>query len=245
MGDEVVEIGARYHGPETSAHGGYAVGVLADLVDPFSVDATLRAPPPLEVPLTVERDGARVRLVHGSTLVAEASPAGDGLDFDPPRDVGDDEVEAAVVAYERHVAEHGHFFPTCFGCGPERDEGDALRLFSGPVPGGDLHAASWRPDPSVVESGGIVPRLVWAALDCPSGWAAMGQAGEPIAAVLGRFRGRIHHLPRAGHPHVIVSWGTGIDGRKLSSRVALQDEDRTVLAVGEALWIRVDPPARS
>ena len=32
-----------------------------------------------------------------------------------------------------HAGLHDHRYPTCFVCGPERAQGDGLRIFTGPV----------------------------------------------------------------------------------------------------------------
>ena len=39
-------------------------------------------------------------------------------------------------------------------CGPDRAEGDGLRVFPGPVAGRGLWAAPWTPDPSVAGADG-------------------------------------------------------------------------------------------
>ena len=63
-------IARRFRGPRTSANGGYASGLLAQAVhelgldDGSGVEVTLRLPPPLERPLTVDagrRAGAAAR----------------------------------------------------------------------------------------------------------------------------------------------------------------------------------------
>ena len=52
-------IARRFRGPRTSANGGYASGLLAGaarelgLDDRLGIEVTLRLPPPLERPLTV------------------------------------------------------------------------------------------------------------------------------------------------------------------------------------------------
>ena len=50
-----------------------------------------------------------------------------------------------------------HPFPTCFACGPDRAEGDGLRIFPGPVGGasGDRGyvASLWVPHAEHAESG--------------------------------------------------------------------------------------------
>jgi hypothetical protein len=65
----------HFRGPLTSANGGYACGRLAAFVDADEIEVTLRLPPPLDRPLTVERDGDGAKLLDGDALVAEARPA--------------------------------------------------------------------------------------------------------------------------------------------------------------------------
>ena len=48
-------IARRFNGPPGSGNGGYVCGLMANLIDGPS-EATLRAPPPLEKPLSLERD---------------------------------------------------------------------------------------------------------------------------------------------------------------------------------------------
>lgn len=68
----------RFRGPAGSANGGYMCGLIAGYVDgPATV--TLRRPPPLAAPMTVEVDATGSLLVlHGATRIAEAEPAQDG-----------------------------------------------------------------------------------------------------------------------------------------------------------------------
>jgi hypothetical protein len=240
---ETLTIPHRYHGPPHSAHGGMTVGLCAELLGRRSVEVTLRAPPPLDRPMTVARDGDRLALLDGEVLVAEAGPAPE-LDVVPPRAVGAAEAESGAAAYLHHVDEQGHGFPTCFGCGPGRQVGEGLRIFPGTVPSGDIVAAPWIPDPALVEADEVPDRLVWAALDCPSGFAGMLLARPGSAAVLARFAGRIDALPEAGVAHTIVAWPTSTEGRKMVSDVVLVAPDGGLLAVGRALWIELaQPPA--
>ena len=81
---ETMTIGARFNGPDGSANGGYTCGRIAALLG-RSAEVTLRSPPPLERALAVERDGDRLELLDGETLVAEAVPGSVELDVpDPP-----------------------------------------------------------------------------------------------------------------------------------------------------------------
>src|SRR5690606_16223453 len=94
-----------------------------------------------------------------------------------------------------------HPFPTCFVCGPERAEGDGLRLFPGRLPGGRT-ATPFRVPAEVT------PEIVWASLDCPGGWA-VPQEGRPY--VLGRLAARVESLPGPGQRCVVVGAITGED----------------------------------
>ena len=234
---ETVRIPARFNGPPTTGHGGYSSGAVAALLGPGAgpVAVSLRAPPPLDVDLTVAREGARVTVFDGDRLVAIANPG--QLSADAPDAVGSD-----VARDARHDPEalmEIHPFPTCFGCGPARSVGDGLRLFAGRVAGDSVFAVPWEPPAELADDDGLVePIFVWSALDCPSGAPAdAGTGGE--AVVLARYLVELEAPVRAGEPHVIVSSLIRRDGRKRSTAMALYDERGRRLARGEALWVKL------
>ena len=230
MADSLV-IPARFNGPPDSGHGGYSAGLAASLVD-GPAEVALRAPPPLEVPLAVERDGDRARVLQDGTLVLEAAPA--SLDVDVPEAVSID--EAAAAEAESPFLEASHPFPTCFACGPLRAEGEGLRLFAGPVAGRDLFAAAWTPAAEFASDGASVdPLFVWTALDCPSSAPAMGGGTIVLASLAAELRAPV----KVGEPHVIGSWQIERDGRKCFTGVALWDAAGGVCAAGRALWIEL------
>jgi hypothetical protein len=217
-----VRIQARFNGPPRSANGGYTCGLVAAFLG-GEAEVTLRVPPPLERELEVVRTDARVELRDGETLVAEGEPA--AVDVDVPASVAPAEAEAASSRYAgfRH-----HAYPTCFTCGPKRDDG--LGIFAGPVAGRDgLVAATWTPEeePS--------PEVVWAALDCPSGWAVDDFQREGV--LLGRMAAEIDRLPEPGKPHVVLGWRMGEDGRKRYAGSALLTAEGEVLARARSTWI--------
>jgi hypothetical protein len=164
------------------------------------------------------------------------------------------EVEAvdAVTARAAEASYAGwvtHPFTSCFTCGPDRDEGDGLRIFPGPVDdldGAARVAAVWTPHPSTAEDWNAYEDdhrraslpVTWAALDCPGGWAA-DLATSP--AVLGRISVRVDTLPVVGEEHVVVGHFRGRDGRKLHTAATLYDADGRVVATAEHTWITVDP----
>lgn len=212
-----MRIDGRFNGPPASGNGGVTCGLLAELLDAPVVEVTLRRPPPLDVELQV-RDG---QLLDGEVLVAAAEPA--EVDVDPPAGVS---IEEARAAEEQYAGLEDHPFLTCFVCGPGRTDGLGLR--PGPV-GPDRVACTWTPQSAD-------RYLVWAALDCPGGWAA-DLPGRPM--VLGRMA--LEHLrPIApGQLHVVVGEVLSTSGRKTSSATALYDADGGLVARAKQTWIAI------
>jgi hypothetical protein len=197
---------------------------------------TLRRPPPLGRPLRVQVGGGGAVVLDRHGLVAEAHPATVALAV--PATASPAEARAAATRYPLF---QGHPFPTCFTCGPDRAAGDGLRIFPGPLPGGELWAAPWTPDPSVADQDGlVVPAVIWAALDCPGGFAA--GVGDTVM-VLGRMAARVVARPRAGMPSCLVAWRGGpAAGRKQPAGSALLDARGGVLAVARTIWVAIPRP---
>jgi hypothetical protein len=216
-----VIIPERYNGPPTSANGGYACGLLAGVLG-GEAEVTLRRPPPLGVALDVVEADDRVELRHGDVLVAEAAPA--GVEVEVPAPVSSQE---AVEASRGYAGFRNHAYPTCFTCGPERDDG--LGVFAGPVAGRDVVASPWTP------SENVRPEIVWAALDCPSGWAVDDFQREGV--LLGRMAARVGALPAPGKPHVVAGWAVAFDGRKRHAASALWTAEGALLACARSTWI--------
>ncbi len=211
----------HYRGPLTSANGGYGSGRLAAFVDAHEVEVTLRLPPPLDRPLTVERDADGARLLDGGALVAEARPA--PVDVEVPAPVS---VAAADAARERHVRDWAPEFRECYVCGARRD---GLEIRVGLVRGREpLHAA-----PLVLDD--PAPEIVWAAIDCPGAFAVTG--GGRGEAVLGRMTASVDRVPEPGEQCVVTSWPLGEDGRKRFAGTALFAADGELLAVAKQVWI--------
>jgi hypothetical protein len=230
-----LRLGGRFCGPAASANGGYACGAIAELLG-GGVEVTLRRPPPLGRPLRLRVGGGGAVVHDGDELVAEACPATVGLAVP-----GTASPAQARAAAGRSPLFQGHPFPTCFTCGPDRAPGDGLRIFPGPLAGGDLWAAPWTPDPSVADQDGlVVPAVVWAALDCPGGFAA--GVGDTVM-VLGRMAARVLARPRAGRAYCLVAWRGGpAAGRKQPAGSALLDAHGGVLAVARTLWVTIPTP---
>lgn len=226
-----VTIAARFNGPPESGNGGYVCGLLAREIQGAS-EVTLRAPPPLETPLTLVREGDRVRLLHGDTLIAEARPA--ALDLEAP---AAPTLSAAEAARARYRGLLHHRYPTCFVCGAGRPAHDGLDLFTGPVEGSKMVACPWKPGPDLAgPDGRVAPEFVHAALDCPSYWA-LPRAGD-MAALLARLTSSIDgELPRIGETCIVAAWPISSDGRKHRGATALYGLGGRVIARAEALWI--------
>jgi hypothetical protein len=217
-----IVIGMRYNGPPGSGNGGYTAGLVAAHA-PWEVpEVTLRQPPPLETELAVAAadDVVRVTAPDGS-LVAEARPSEvDGV-------VPGVDHAAAVTASAGFSGFANHPFPTCFVCGPRRPDDDGLKIFPGRLADGRTAAPFLVPD-------GVTPDLIWAALDCPGGWA-VPQEGRPY--VLGRCAVRIDALPEPGDRCVVMGEMTGSDGRKAFARTALYSPAGEAIAISHSVWI--------
>ena len=246
-------VPSRFRGPASSGNGGWTAGALAALVDHDvpadhaarwpTVAVSLRQPPPLDTPMQVtDDDGATVAALDGAVVASAEVVDQAPVAVDP---VPADEARAAEASYP---GLRQHPFPSCFGCGTEREEGDGLRIFPGPVPaGGDTRvAATWTPHPSLFEDWHAYhddhPRaslpVAWAALDCVGGWA--GDLTDRMM-VLARITARVHTLPVIGEEHVVVGERRSAEGRKTWTAATLYDADGRALAVAEHLWITVDP----
>jgi hypothetical protein len=230
--DEVVSIGRRFRGPPDSGNGGYVAGLLAKALGGSLCRVSLLRPPPLDVPLRIERGTDEARLMHGEDVVATGVRHEFSLDVPEPPAIG-----TARAAQERFSGHRHHIFPGCFVCGPERAEGDGLRIFPGPV--GDQVASVWRPDQDLAdEHGEVRPEFIWAALDCPGYFAVEGAAG---LAVLGTMTAGIHVPLRAGEEAIVTGWAIGSEGRKHRVGTALHDAGGRLLAVAKATWITLRP----
>lgn len=234
--NDTVTIAGRFIGPPRSANGGYACGITARACTHGTAQTSLRVPPPVERPMRVELSEDSATLYDGDTLVAHASPA--TVDVDLPTPVTPVEAKDAAESFDHDAYRAMHYFPTCFTCGPDRADGDGLRLFPGKVDRPEpMIAWPWTPDPSLPrEDGGLDPLILWAALDCPSGWATY-YSRDPHPHVLGSLATRIERLPEPGEPTITAGWPISDDGRKERSASAIWSADGELLAVGAATWI--------
>ena len=249
-------VPSRFRGPASSGNGGWTAGALAALVDHDvpadhaarwpTVGVSLLKPPPLDTPLEVTDDGT----VTVAALAGDPIARAEVLDETPAAvdPVPADEARAAEASYP---GLRQHPFPTCFGCGTEREEGDGLRIFPGRVAdqdGATRIAATWTPHPSVGEDYHAyvddLPRAslatTWAALDCVGGWA--GDLTDRLMVLAG-ITARVDTLPAIGEEHVVVGLARGREGRKTFTASTLYDPDGRVVARAEHVWVAIDPTA--
>ncbi len=230
---QTLTIGKTFHGPPASGNGGYVCGRLARFIDGPAL-VRLKAPPPLGRPLTVEDNDTGVQLTDQGRIVALARPT--AFDLEVPSPPTPDEALRASRSYRGFT---NHWFPTCFVCGPARDEGQGLRIFAGPLPDRDMVAAPWKPHSTLADHNGMVrSEFVWAALDCPGAFTF--PEPEKGVALLGEMAARLTTAVRAAEPCVVVGWSLGRKGRLHFSATALFDRRGTCCAMARATWVEVD-----
>lgn len=239
-----IVIAQQFCGPPNSGNGGYVCGVLAkDIAGPAT--SVLRARVPLDVELDMATDaGATVMTDAQGGLVGRGEPGGAALLPTPP---APPRLEAARAAGERYLGHTQRIHPICFTCGPEREEGDGLRVFTGQVDGApDGHVAGvWTPDPAFADAGGLVPtEVIWAALDCPGVFAWIVKEGRH-GALLGTMTGEVLRRPKVGEPTIVLAWPLAREGRKETAGVALFDAEGELLARGHQVWIMIGPPPQA
>lgn len=222
-----VLVPARFNGPSDAAHGGYTCGLLATAAPPGEGSAvvSLVLPAPLELPMRLEVGPDQAVLVFGEQLVATMVTTTEAIPVVPP--VSPLEADRAV---ENFLGREDHPFPTCFVCGPDRVDG----LFLAPgavavaaVAPTDTVACPWVP----LE---VSPEVVWAALDCPAGWATE----EPMT--LTRMAADVLALPRPGEPHVVVARQVQRVGPIASTVSSLYGPDGALVATATAQWTAID-----
>lgn len=238
-------IEERFCGPPKSANGGYVCGLLAAHID-GDAEITLLAPPPLHQRLDIVVSEGEAELRNEKRIFAVGRMA--RIDVPEIPMVNFSEAQDAVCRSPYPTERHP--LPMCFVCGPERLNGDGLRIIPRPLPPrldcktGTL-AAPWVPYSNLAgEDGAVAVEFIWAALDCPTGFAGVGAqhlgmtGAETI--LLGRMSAHIDGRPYPGDRCIIVAWPTGREGRKLSASSALLSSGGKFLAVAHATWLQVD-----
>lgn len=226
-----VVVDARFQGPPGMGNGGYSAGLLAEQFAAGPVEITLKRPIPLNSPLRWERsaDGL-VLLQQEGHILAEALNARLEMEVPIPPTYGE-----AILARQAYGGFKAHPFPACFVCGPHHDDG--LHIFPGPINGRGLVAAPWTPHQALANEFGLVlPRYLWAALDCPGG-IAVSSGAQPI--VMGRITGEILDDLHVGERCVVIGWEMGRDGRKRFAGTAVFDESAQLIGQAKAIWFEI------
>lgn len=226
-----IQIVERFNGPPDSGNGGYSAGLIAGAIG-AAVNVRLVRPVPMSQDLTISAPAIDRWEVHaGPELIATAT----ANVADTPVPPAPSWIEA-FGASQHFVGFSQHIFPACFVCGPAREPGSGLRIFPGSVPGTQLLAAPWKPDPSLDDgSGKIRPEFIWAALDCPGYFASM----SPRAALIGELSVQIDRCVRIDEPCVVTAWQISSDGRKRRTGTALFNADGERCALGVATWVEL------
>lgn len=225
-------VSERFNGPLDSGNGGYSAGVFASRVAPGPVEVDLRSPIPLDEPIDAQPgDGGAIRFASGETLIAEARPA-PGFDLPIPDPVS---VEEAREAATRYPAPPDGMFSRCFVCGRARE--DSFGVFAGPVDDRSMVASPWTPPAwTADEEGRVRPEFAWAALDCPTYFAAFSGSELPIAFMAKVTASTPGHAV-AGEEHVVIAWPISTEGRKHRAGSAIFSPEGRRLAVAEVLLI--------
>lgn len=233
VGTATVSIDSRFNGPPASGNGGYACGVLGTLIG-SSAEVTLRKPPPLDTAMTIEQAKGQWTLSDGETAIATGHEV--DLELEVPAAPS---FEAAQAAESHYAGHDGHIFPTCFVCGPDREPGDGLRLFTGKLDERDVVASHWLPGDDVTDAHGQVDaRVVWGALDCPTYFGGR-LADFADLAVLGRLAAKLVAPVRAGERHVVIGWPLEEEEKRWSGGSAIYSADGELCAFARGTWVRV------
>jgi hypothetical protein len=227
-----ITIAATFNGPPASGNGGYAAGLLAGY-DPAQRIVRVLSPIPLGAPLSVSLSGGTLEARHGDTRILAARPGTVTLTPPPPPTL-----EAARDAATRPTSFGAGGPSTCFVCGRNRAPGEGLHIHCGRLD--DTRAASvWTPHPNFCDAAGHVrPEYLWAALDCPGGFAL------PLSAttfLLGEMTALQHRPVTANTPVIVHAWHVWSDGRKHFAGTALHDADGALVAQADTLWIELTP----
>lgn len=239
-----ISIAQQFRGPPNSGNGGYVCGVIArDIEGPAT--SVLRARVPLDIDLDLRREDGVMQLTDGQgAMVGTATPGDRALLPTPPEPPS---MRDARAAGERYLGLDRPIHPTCFTCGPERCEGDGLRVFPGQIEGAAAgHVACvWTPHMDFADPRGLVPtEVVWAALDCPGFFAWVAKAGRH-GALLGTMTGEVMRRPRASHEYIVMAWPLERQGRKETAGVALFAMNGELLARAHQVWIMSAPPVQA
>jgi hypothetical protein len=237
-------IARRFNGPATSGNGGYVAGALAARLGPGAVQITLRAPTPLDVPLQLRPFGDGGLSLHdGDTLIAEALPTQLPAEIPPAPDLERARAAGALGRLTARQRLGQEDYETCFGCGIRREH-DGLCIVPTEVDAATgVVAAEWIPETSLPTdaSGLLRPEILWAALDCPAGFAWSNRLDPTPLMMTGRMSAQVHRGLKPGEPCVVMGWPLAREGRKYHAGTALIDGQGRLVAQSVQLWLELRP----
>lgn len=230
-------IDPHYSGPGSYGHGGVSGGRFAEHVEPDAGSVRFFRPIPLGVDLVATEgpDGLTVSAADETVATVRRLEAPLVVSsFSMPSTL---EIERAERRWLD--ARNGeHMAPSCFACGHQRLVG-GLGLRPGPVDETGVHACRWRPE----GTGRLPSWLVWAALDCPTGFPALHQVDASEAIVTGELAVQILEPVHAGSTYRILSRLVAQEGRKRETVAALYAPNGRRCAVARATWFTVPASA--
>lgn len=245
-----IRIGGWFQGPTGSGQGGWTsqrfLAALGDLTD-RPLTASIRAPIPLEVDLTihalqpgdVREQTWELRDPDDTVIVTARSWDPVFADTDP---VSIDEARAARERFAEIVVEHP--VPSCFSCG---QMSDSMQVHAGPLGAGDFlddrFATDWTvPEWAVDSAGRVDPGALWAAIDCCAAWW-VGWSREHRTALTVQYAVEELHPIEPGATYALVGWGGDHDpewdGRKRHAASAAFDAEGRCVARSVSFWISV------
>ena len=227
-----ITIDRRFRGPANSGNGGVSAGLVAGLLGGRAT-VRLRRPPPLETPLSVTRSEDTVEVTSDGEVVLSATPP--VVAPGPPAvDAGD---LRAIFGRGPGRPLEDHRAPDCYVCSTVRTDG--LRITPERVPGTDLYATVWVPDADTADETGVVAApIVWGALDCPAGFAVIGDEMTFFPA-LTSFTVDIAEPVLVGHEVAVIGWPVSGDDRRVDGGTAIVARDGRVLATAYASHARL------
>lgn len=229
-------IDRRFNGPRLSGNGGYVAGLLAQHIDAEgAVEVTLRAPVPIDVPMTLVPDGdARHVLKHGERVICEARPS--SLALAPP---GPQDWALVESLSARGGSTDDSDFHWCIVCGRGRAVGDGLRVFGQRMDDRPMSLSLYEPHAvHAAADGRIDAAFLWGTLDCPGAWAVQ-DPDDWRPAMTGRMTAQILYRPQPGESCMVVGWRVGAEGRKLFAGTALYTKSGRLCAKALSTWIVV------
>ena len=253
---ESIVIPARFRGPPESGNGGYVAGTIAECFSQKqdahaadtanAIEVTLRAPTPLDRPMSIFRNEASsLQVILGETLIADATRTELTLEVpEPPTFAAALAAAPKSPSFIRNInplmQDGTGFHPICFCCGADVDEKGGeeagLHVYAAPVDGFDGVAAAWHPPATFADSDGNLPeRIIWAALDCPGQFAYL--AAGIRTGMLGRITGRMIKKPVQDQDFVVIGWCLDIERSKHFAGTALFDAAGDLCGYTKQVWI--------